>query len=179
MEVEIFVNLIDVSLQNKSFHFSFSFYVDVCTGIMLPNNSHHKMLISLFMLNNEELFFLYKLLIYSVIKFAVMFFNDIFKKGQEDCPLPDVWCFLNFNTFPHTDAFWRLCSRPLWKTLWQKEKLLMMSNFSLCHNVFNSSNITLSFTDVFLIVAKMFQMSSAADSFYVGKGWKSLIWFSR
>ena len=42
------------------------------------------------------------------------------------------------NTFPHTDTFWRLCSRRPLKTLWQKEKLLILSNFSICHNAFNS-----------------------------------------
>ena len=42
------------------------------------------------------------------------------------------------NPYPHTDVFWRLCSRRLLKTLWQKEKLLITSNFSFCHNVFNS-----------------------------------------
>ena len=31
---------------------------------------------------------------------------------------------------PHTDAFWRLNSRPRLKTLWQKKKLLKMSNFA-------------------------------------------------
>ena len=32
--------------------------------------------------------------------------------------------------FPHTDALWRLCSTQLFKTFWQKEKLLIMSDFS-------------------------------------------------
>ena len=40
-------------------------------------------------------------------------------------------------TFPHIDAFWCLWSRRLLKTLWQKKKLLMMSNFSFSHNVFH------------------------------------------
>ena len=35
--------------------------------------------------------------------------------------------------FPHTDSFWRLYSRRFLKTLWQKWKLLMMSNFPFCH----------------------------------------------
>ena len=41
------------------------------------------------------------------------------------------------NPFQHRDAFWRFCSRPILKTLWQKETLLIMSNVSFCHNVFN------------------------------------------
>ena len=40
---------------------------------------------------------------------------------------------------PPVDAYiCCICSRWLVKTLWQNEKLLMMSNFSFCHNVFNS-----------------------------------------
>ena len=34
-------------------------------------------------------------------------------------------------------ACWRLCVRPLLKTLWQKKKFILTSNLSLCHNVFN------------------------------------------
>ena len=40
--------------------------------------------------------------------------------------------------FPPIDALWRICSRRLLKTSWQTEKLLTMSNFSFCHDVFNS-----------------------------------------
>ena len=65
-----------------------------------------------------------------------------------------VWCLLAYdllwlNSFPHTDAFWRLCNVRLLKTLWQKEKLLKTSNLSFCYNVFNffSSNYTFIFGD--------------------------------
>ena len=38
----------------------------------------------------------------------------------------------SFNSFPHINAFWWscLCSRRLFKSLWQKEKSLIMSSFS-------------------------------------------------
>ena len=39
----------------------------------------------------------------------------------------------------HGDTFWRNNSRRLLKTVWPKVKLLMMSNFSFGHNVFNLS----------------------------------------
>ena len=42
-----------------------------------------------------------------------------------------------FNPFLHIVAFWRLFSRKLLKTVWQKEKMLIMSNFCFCHTVFN------------------------------------------
>ena len=41
----------------------------------------------------------------------------------------------------------------IWKTLWQMENLLIMNNFSVCHNVF-----------------QMVSKSSAASLLYVGKG---------
>ena len=34
------------------------------------------------------------------------------------------------------ESRWCLCSRRLLKTFWQKVKLLIMSNFSFCHNIF-------------------------------------------
>ena len=38
-----------------------------------------------------------------------------------------------FNPFPHNDTFWETS---LLKTLWEKEKLLVKSNFSFLHSVF-------------------------------------------
>ena len=42
----------------------------------------------------------------------------------------------SLNPFPHIDAFWRLCSRRLLKTLWQEEKYHIIS-FFFCHDFFN------------------------------------------
>ena len=41
-----------------------------------------------------------------------------------------------FNLFPHNDTFWRPWETSLLKTLWEKEKLLVTSNFSFSHSVF-------------------------------------------
>ena len=41
-----------------------------------------------------------------------------------------------FNPFPNKPWFSRVCSRSLLKTLWEKEKLFVMSNFSFSHSVF-------------------------------------------
>ena len=41
-----------------------------------------------------------------------------------------------FNPFPHNDAFWRPWETSILKTLWEKEKLLVTSNFSFSHSVF-------------------------------------------
>ena len=40
------------------------------------------------------------------------------------------------NPFPNKPLFLRVCSTSLLKTLWEKEKLLIMSNFSFLHDVF-------------------------------------------
>ena len=40
------------------------------------------------------------------------------------------------NPFPHNDTFRRPWETSLLKTLWEKEKLLVMSNFSFSHSVF-------------------------------------------
>ena len=41
-----------------------------------------------------------------------------------------------FNPFPNKPWFLRVCSTSLLKTLWEKEKLLVTSNFSFSHSVF-------------------------------------------
>ena len=40
------------------------------------------------------------------------------------------------NSFPYNDTFWRPWETSLLKTLWEKEKLLVKSNFSFSHSVF-------------------------------------------
>ena len=40
------------------------------------------------------------------------------------------------NPFPNKPWFLRVCSRGLLKTLWEKKKLLVTSNFSFSHSVF-------------------------------------------
>ena len=41
-----------------------------------------------------------------------------------------------FNPFPNKPWFLRVCSTSLLKTLWEKEKLLVTSNFSFSHSVY-------------------------------------------
>ena len=47
-----------------------------------------------------------------------------------------VW--YRVNPFPNKPWFIRFCSVGLLKTLWEKEKLLVMNNFSFSHGVFTS-----------------------------------------
>ena len=42
----------------------------------------------------------------------------------------------NSNLFPNKPWFLRVCNTSLLKTLWEKEKLLVMSNFSFSHSAF-------------------------------------------
>ena len=46
------------------------------------------------------------------------------------------YIFSSFNPFPNKPWFLRVCSRDLLKTLREKEKLLVTSNFSFSHSVF-------------------------------------------
>ena len=47
-------------------------------------------------------------------------------------------CSISFNPFPNKPWLLRVCGASLWKTLWEKEKLLVKSNFSFSHCVFYS-----------------------------------------
>ena len=46
------------------------------------------------------------------------------------------WHSEYFKPFPNKPWFLRVCRTCFWKTLWEEEKLLVMSNFSLSHSVF-------------------------------------------
>ena len=39
------------------------------------------------------------------------------------------------NTFPHKHWFLRVCKKKAFETLWEKDKLLVTSNFSFSHSV--------------------------------------------
>ena len=50
--------------------------------------------------------------------------------------LASVFYYFDINPFPNEPWFLRICSTNLLKTLWGKEKLLVMSNFSFSLSVF-------------------------------------------
>ena len=64
---------------------------------------------------------------------------------------------LAVNPFPHNDTFWRLLERSLLKTLWEKEKLLVTSNFSFTHIVFYPFKELSAIFIKFKIVCRLFQ----------------------
>ena len=63
-----------------------------------------------------------------------------------------------FNPFPNKPLFLCVCSTSLLKTLWEKEKLLAMSNFSFSHSVlYHFEKPAAIFIKYKIVVCKRFQ----------------------
>ena len=63
-----------------------------------------------------------------------------------------------FNPFPDKPWFLRVCRTSLLKTLWEKEKLLILSNFSFSHIVFYPfGELSAIFNKFEIVVCKLFQ----------------------
>ena len=84
-----------------------------------------------------------------------------------------IMCFLNndltfretlttcINPFPNKPWFLHVCSTILLKTLWEKEKLLVTSNFSFSHSVFFPLwELSAIFIKFEIVVCKPFQFGS-------------------
>ena len=67
----------------------------------------------------------------------------------------------NLNPFPNKPWFLRVCSTRLLKTLWEKEKLLLTSNFSFSHSVFKPIQVK--------IITLANFISSSANAFNLDK----------
>ena len=68
------------------------------------------------------------------------------------------WNLKIFNPFPNDSWFLRVCSTSLLKTLWEKEKLLVTSNFSIFHSVFYPfGELSAIFIKSKIVVCKLFQ----------------------
>ena len=64
-----------------------------------------------------------------------------------------------FNPFPNKPWFLRVCSISPWKTLREKEKLLVTSNFSFSHCVFCPfQKLSAIFIKLEIVVCKLFQL---------------------
>ena len=66
---------------------------------------------------------------------------------------------MSFNPFPNTSPdFLPVCRTSLLKTLWEKEKLLVTSNFSFSHCVFYPlGELSAIFIKFEIVVCKLFQ----------------------
>ena len=79
-------------------------------------------------------------------------------------------CYMMLNPFPNKPWFLRVCSTSLLETLWEKEKLLVTSNFSFFRSVFCSF---VQFSTIFIkskiVVCKLFQFGRVQNLSF-GKG---------
>ena len=74
------------------------------------------------------------------------------------------------NPFQNKPWFLRVCSTRLLKTLWEKEKLLVTSNFFFSHSVFYPSReLSAIFTKFEIVVCKLFQFGRVLN-LLLGKG---------
>ena len=63
-----------------------------------------------------------------------------------------------FNPFPNKPWFLRVCNTSLLKTLWEKEKLLVTSNFTFSCSVFYPfGELPAIFIKLEIVVCKLFQ----------------------
>ena len=78
--------------------------------------------------------------------------------------------FIFFNHFPNKPWFLRVCRNSLLKTMWEKEKLLVTSNFSFSHSVFYPFiELFAIFIKLEIVVCKVFQFGRV-QSLSFGKG---------
>ena len=70
-----------------------------------------------------------------------------------------------FNPFPNKPRFLRICSKSLLKTPWEKEKLLVTSNFSFSHSGFNPfGELSPIFMKLKIVVCELFQFGRFSKS---------------
>ena len=80
-----------------------------------------------------------------------------------------TFCVLFFRPFPiltvsQTSLGFYVCSTSLLKTPWEKEKLLVTSNFSIFHSVFNPfEELSAKYVKFETVVCKLFQVGSAKN----------------
>ena len=75
-----------------------------------------------------------------------------------------------FNPFPNKPWFLRVCSTSLLKTLWEKEKLLVTSNFSFSRSVFYSfGELSAVFIKYEIVICKVFHFGPVYNLLF-GKG---------
>ena len=69
-------------------------------------------------------------------KLLLLFESSFQNHKYFDYYLEHLPIFESSNPFPNKPWFLRVCSTSLLKTLWEKDKLLVTSNFSFSHSVF-------------------------------------------
>ena len=75
-----------------------------------------------------------------------------------------IWRFCTFNPFPKKAPVLCVCNTSLLKTLWEKKKLLVTSNFSISHSVFYVfGELYVIFVKLEIVVCKLFQFGSVLN----------------
>ena len=116
-----------------------------------------------------------KLKLWTVLNFFLNYF--IFRLHYFNFPphrndLHDTQNRMLFNLFPNKPWFLRVCSTSLLKTLREKEKLLVTSNFSFSHSVFYLfGELSAIFNELEIVVCKLFQFGRVQNLSF-GKGLK-------
>ena len=83
-------------------------------------------------------------------------------------------CKGSLNAFPNNPWFFRVCRTSLLKTLWEKKKLLVTSNFFFSHSVFYPfRGLSAIFSKIGIVVCKLFQFGRVWNLSF----WKGLITF--
>ena len=89
-----------------------------------------------------------------------------------DCPAEMYESVIvGHNPFPNKPWFLRVCSTSVSKALWEKEKLLVTSNFSFTHSVFYPfEELSTIFIKTEFVVYKFFHSMEASKICRLGKG---------
>ena len=99
-----------------------------------------------------------KLLVMSNLSFFHRVFQRLVLQTHENICLFGKGSIKCINPFPNRPWFLRVCSTSLLKTLWEKEKLLIMSNFSFSNCVFYPfGQLFTIFIKFRIVVCKLFQ----------------------
>ena len=119
--------------------------------------------------------FCYNYFLYMFLNFYCILERDIIDcLNANICQQDGDWLFtkvIPFNTFPHIDAFWRLCSRCCFKNIVTKGEIAQNMQFLLLTQRFPLFIIGQSFNyGDFLCFVKIRSKSSAAELSYGGKG---------
>ena len=99
--------------------------------------------------------------LFQKILFILHFHNMIFTSAVfiklEVSNFPWSWTRV-INSFADKPWFLRVCNTSLWKTLWEKEKLLVKFNFSFSHSVFYPfAELSAIFIKFEIVICKLFQ----------------------
>ena len=90
-----------------------------------------------------------------------MVFNTVFNGTSVISQQPvhlSMLSWSSFNPFPNKPWFLRVCSTSLLKTLWEKKKLLVTSNFFFFHSVFYPlGEHSATFIKFKIVVCKLFK----------------------